>query len=113
MWSATLIITFAICSVALGIPNRVPRASRVLNHEPMTEKKLQDLVKHHMAGVSEDLKHNDDVVSGLFLLTDFVFFSFLLFSFFLSVLRLLSNHRLSDCQFCHQYPELESIPIIA
>ena len=67
MWSAILFTTLAISSIAQGLPSGVPRTSKVLNHEPMTEEKLQNLVKLHMAGVSEDLKHNDDVVSGLFL----------------------------------------------
>ena len=82
MRSAILFITLAICSIALGLPSGVPRTSRVLNHEPMTEEKLQDLVKLHMAGVSVDLKHNDPVVSGSFFLNSSVFFTL-----FLSVIR--------------------------
>jgi hypothetical protein len=81
MRTATLITTLALCSVALGLP------SGVLNHEPMTEEKLQELVKLHMAGVSVEPKHNDPVVSGFllfsfFLLTSFCYFLFFLYVFF-------------------------------
>ena len=99
MQSAILFITLAICSIALGLPSGVPRTSRVLNHEPMTEEKLQDLVKLHMAGVSVDLKHNDPVVSGSFFLNSSVllFFSLFLFSFFFFH-PLSSRHSLGLCK---------------
>ena len=63
MKTATLFTTLAFCSAALGLPRGVPKTSRVLSNEPMTEEKLQDLVKLHMAGVTADLKHDDPVVS--------------------------------------------------
>ena len=86
MWSAILFTIFAISSIALGLPSGVPRTSRVLNHEPMTEEKLQDLVKLHMAGVSVDLKHNDPVVSGSFFSNGSVLlFSLSFFFLFLSL----------------------------
>ncbi len=40
----------------------LPKTARVLNHEPMTEEKLKNLVKHHTARISPQQRHDDPVV---------------------------------------------------
>ena len=40
----------------------LPKTARILNHEPMTEEKLKNLVQHHTSRISPQQRHDDPVV---------------------------------------------------
>jgi len=50
----------------VAVAQALPKTARVLNHEPMTEEKLKNLVKHHTSHISHRLRHDDPVVHKFF-----------------------------------------------